>query len=215
MLVVANVMSNRVLPAAAYVPWNLAVAAVVVLIARKAVPVAAMGFTEYRRGFILGIVIVVLTTGGLLLAVTMPVFNGLYHDRRVSSSFGSMVYQTVVRIPFGTSVVEETAIRAVLPALLAPRFGLLRGCIGASLCFRLWHVLPALGLNKVNPTASDVFGKGAAGTAAAVAFAVVGTMLGGLLWCWIRYRARSVVATMLAHVATNSVGYVIAWFVTR
>ena len=44
-------------------------------------------------------------------------------------------------------------------------------------------------------------------------FAVVGTMVGGLFWCWIRYRAGSVLATMLAHVATNSLGYVIAWFV--
>jgi membrane protease YdiL (CAAX protease family) len=49
----------------------------------------------------------------------------------------------------------------------------------------------------------------------AVVFAVLGTMLGGLAWCWIRYRARSVLATILAHIATNSVGYVIAWFVTR
>jgi membrane protease YdiL (CAAX protease family) len=82
-------------------------------------------------------------------------------------------------------------------------------------CFGLWHVLPALGLNKVNPTANSVFGNGAAGVTVAVVFAVVGTMIGGLFWCWIRYRARSVLATILAHIATNSVGYVIAWFVTR
>lgn len=50
---------------------------------------------------------------------------------------------------------------------------------------------------------------------AAVVFAVVGTTVAGLWWCWVRYRARSVLATMLGHVASNSVAYTIAWLVTR
>ena len=45
--------------------------------------------------------------------------------------------------------------------------------------------------------------------------AVFRPFLGILWWCWIRYRARSILATMIAHVASNSVAYTIAWFVTR
>ncbi|MEO5899659.1 MAG: CPBP family intramembrane glutamic endopeptidase [Ilumatobacteraceae bacterium] len=215
LLAVANVMSNRVLPSALYVPWNVAVAIALVALAVRVVSLRAMGLGEWRRGLAWGLTILVLTIIVLTVAVAMPVFNDLYHDKRVSHSFVEMAYQALVRIPLGTALLEEIAFRAVLPALFAARWGVLRGCVLASVCFGLWHVLPALGLNKVNPTANSVFGNGAGGVTIAVAFAVVGTMIGGLFWCWIRYRARSVLATMLAHVATNSVGYVIAWFVAR
>lgn len=214
-LVVANVMSNRVLPGAAYVPWNLAVAAVLVVLGRQLVMPTAMGFTEWRRGLAWGLTILVLTIVVLLVAVWMPAFNDLYHDKRVEDSLPAMIYQAFIRIPLGTAVLEETAFRAVLPAVFALRWGVLRGSIVASLCFGLWHVLPALHLNTVNPTANSVFGNGSAGVTVAVVFAVVGTMLGGLFWCWIRYWSRSILSTMLAHVATNSVAYVIAWGVAR
>ncbi len=215
MLAVANVMSNRVIPSWAYVPWSLAVAATIVLLARRSVPLAEMGFTEWRRGLAWGGVLFVLTVAVLALAVAMPVFNEMYHDRRVSDGTATWLYQAFLRIPLGTAVLEETAFRAVLPALFAVRWGVLRGCVLASLCFGAWHVLPALGLAEVNPVAARVFGTGAVGVAVAVAFAVVGTAIAGLWWCWIRYRARSVLATMIAHAASNSVAYTIAWIVAH
>jgi uncharacterized protein len=214
-LAVANVMSNRVLPDAAYVVWNLGVAALCIVIGRRAVTLEEMGFARWRSGAAWGAVLLALTFAALALAVTMPVFNDLFHDRRVSSGWGSMLYQTLVRIPLGTVVLEETAFRAVLPALFAKRFGVVRGCVAASTLFGLWHVLPALGLNKINPTMTKLFGDGVVGIAVAVVFAVLGTLLAGLWWCWIRYRAGSVLSTMIAHVATNSVAYAIAWFVAR
>ncbi|MDO8361622.1 MAG: CPBP family intramembrane metalloprotease [Actinomycetota bacterium] len=212
---VANVMSNRVLPGWAYAPWNLAVAGAIVLLARQATTLEQIGFTRWRRGLAWGAVLFVITTGLLLLALTMPAFNEMYHDRRVSGGAGEWVYQAFVRIPLGTAVLEETAFRAVLPGLFAIRWGVLRGSLAASLCFGLWHVLPALSLNEVNPTATRVFGTGAAGVAAAVAFAVAGTLIAGLWWCWIRYRSGSIVATIIAHIATNSVAYTIAWTVSH
>ena len=215
MLAIANLMSNRVLPEAAYVPWNLAVAAVCLLIARSAATPAEIGFTRWRSGAAWGVTLFVFTAGLLLLAVTMPVFNDLYHDRRVGAGWSTMLYQTIVRIPLGTVVLEETAFRGVLPGLLAKRFSLARSCFLASLLFGLWHVLPALGLNKVNPAMTQLFGDGAGGVAAAVLFAVIGTLATGLWWCWIRYRSGSILSTMIAHLATNSVAYAIAWFVTR
>ena len=124
-------------------------------------------------------------------------------------------YHAFLRIPLGTAFMEETAFRAVLPALFAVRWGVLRGCIAASVLFGFWHVLPSLGLNEVNPTMTDLFGDGAAGVAAAVAFAVVGTAIAGLGWCWIRYRSGSILSTIIGHVATNSIAYTIAFWVNR
>ncbi len=214
-LTVANVMSNRVLPSWAYVPWSLAVALAIVLIARQSVSLQMMGFTEWWRGAAWGGVLFVLTALVLGVGAFMPVFSEMYHDRRVDGGTGTWIYQSFIRIPLGTVVLEETAFRAVLPALFAVRWGVLRGCVVASVCFGFWHVLPSLGLTEVNPAATRVFGSGTAGVLAAVVFAVVGTGFAGLWWCWIRYRARSVLATMIAHVASNSVAYTIAWFVTR
>lgn len=214
LLALANLMSNRLLPSWTYVPWNVGVAVALVLIARRSVSWAQLGFTEWRRGLAWGAVLFVLTTAVLLLALTMPAFNDMYHDKRVIGGTGGWLYQAFVRIPLGTVVLEETAFRAVLPGLFAHRLGVLRGSVLASLCFGFWHVLPALSLNEVNPTATKVFGTGAGGVAAAVTFAVVGTALAGLWWCWIRYRSRSVLATVIAHVASNSVAYTIAFAVS-
>jgi len=214
-LAVANVMSNRVIPAWAYAPWNLCVATAITAIAVRAATWSEIGFREWRRGLAWGGVLFVLTTGVLLLALTMPAFNDMYHDKRVGAGTGEWIYQAFIRIPLGTAVLEEVAFRAVLPGLFAMRFGVLRGSLLASLCFGFWHVLPALSLNEVNPTATKVFGDGTGGVVAAVVFAVVGTAIAGLWWCWIRYRSRSVLATILAHIASNSVAYTIAFIVSR
>jgi membrane protease YdiL (CAAX protease family) len=214
-LLVANVMSNRVLPGWAYLPWNVAVAAVLVWVARREVTLATMGFTRWRSGASWGAVLFVLTTGVLLLALTMPTFHEMYHDRRVEGSWWAWLYQVFVRIPFGTALLEETAFRAVLPALFAVRWGVVRGCLAASVCFGVWHVLPALGLNEVNPVMTRWFGTGVGGVAVAVVFAVAGTTVAGLWWCWVRYKSGSVLATVLGHVASNSVAYTIAFVVNR
>ncbi len=208
-------MSNRVLPAWAYLPWNIIVAFAIVALALRATTHEQLAFTHWKRGAAWGTVLTLLTIAVLALAITMPVFNELYHDRRVEAGIGTWLYQAVVRIPFGTVLLEEVAFRGVLPGLFMLRWGVLRGCIAASLCFGLWHVLPALTLNEVNPVATRVFGTGAGGVAIAVLFAVGSTAIVGMWFCWIRLRSGSVLATMMAHVASNSGAYTIAWLVAR
>lgn len=215
LLIVANLISNVVAPSWAYVPWNLAVAAGVVWIAHHVVTPAEMGFTRWASGARWGAALFALTTAVLLVATLIPVFDELYHDSRVDDSVVSWAYQTFVRIPLGTAVLEEVAFRAVLPALFAVRWGVLRGCLLASLWFGLWHVLPAWDLNEINPVAERWLGDGVAGTAAGIVFAVSGTMVAGLWWCWVRYRSGSILSTVLGHVATNSVAYTIAFVVAR
>lgn len=214
-LVASNVLSNRVLPGWTYVPWNVAVAAALVLLARPAVSPREMGLTRWRSGAAWGAVLFVLTAGVLLLGLTMPVFHEMFHDRRVEAGVGTWLYQVFVRIPLGTALLEEIAFRAVLPALFVQRWGVLRGYVVASLCFGLWHVLPALGLNEVNPVMTRWFGTGAGGIAFGVLFAVAGTMVAGLWWCWVRHRSGSVLSTVLGHTASNSVAYTIAFLVNR
>ena len=214
-LVVANVVSNRVIPAPLYVPWNLAVAAILLVLARRRVDDVALGLGEWRRGAAFGAVLAVATLAVMLVALAMPVFRQLYDDRRVDADLVNVLYQALVRVPFGTVLLEEVAFRSVVPALAAERRGVLRGSLVASVLFGLWHVLPAWNLNEANQVAGDVFGSGVAGTALTVAFGVIGTTFAGLWWCWIRYRSRSILATVMAHTATNTIGYLLAFAVTR
>lgn len=225
MLAVANVVSNRVVPGWAYVPWNLAVAVVVVVMARRAlgrhaaVPRRALdreiGLGEWRRGAVFGGALALATIVVMLIGLAVPAFRALYEDRRVDESIGAALVQALVRVPLGTVLLEEIAFRGVLPAVAARRIGVLRASVVASVAFGLWHVLPAWNLSDTNQGIADVVGSGALGTAATVTFGVAGTALAGLWWCWIRYRSRSVLATVIAHTAANSVGYLLAYAVTH
>jgi membrane protease YdiL (CAAX protease family) len=215
LLVFANVMANRVIPSWLYVPFNVTIAVVLILVARRSVTVEDMGFTNWRRGALWGGALFAATAGVMLVGLAIPAFSDLYNDNRVTESTSVWAYHAFVRIPLGTAFMEETAFRAVLPALFAVRWGVLRGCILASVCFGFWHILPSMGLTKANPTMTDLFGDGTAGVVATVALAVVGTTLAGLAWCWIRYRSGSVLSTILGHVATNTVGYTIVFWVNR
>jgi len=48
----------------------------------------------------------------------------------------------------------------------------------------------------------------------AVALAVLGTTIAGVFLCWWRWLGRGLPAPVLVHVATNSLGYAIAWSLT-
>jgi membrane protease YdiL (CAAX protease family) len=52
---------------------------------------------------------------------------------------------------------------------------------------------------------------GVAGQALVVLGAVVATFLAGLVFSWLRLRSGSLVAPVMAHVATNGVALVAAW----
>ncbi len=224
MLAAANVMSNAVVPEALYVAWNLCVAAAVAWIGWRAVGPDACGFGSWRRGLRWGGALFAVTAAGLVIGSVLPGLASLYRDSRVEPGAGTMLYHALVRIPLGTVVLEEVAFRGVLPALLAlsrparartahpaPPRGWAQGVVGASVLFGLWHVLPALGLTSRNRAAADAFGTGDRGTVLGVVFAVVATAAAGLWLCWLRLRSRSVLTTVLAHIATNSVAYVVAW----
>ena len=44
---------------------------------------------------------------------------------------------------------------------------------------------------------------------------VLVTFVAGLVFCWLRFRSRSLVAPILAHLSTNGVALVVAWIVVR
>ncbi len=228
-LAISNILVNRVLPAWSYVPWNVAVAALVVMIGVRTLPVGRLGLARWRSGARWGIVVAAVVVAGYLLAAALPATRQVFDDRRVDGGWEFLVYHAVVRIPLGTVLLEELAFRAVLPAFLSschvgsPRSGrfdmtessrrrdMYRGVLVASLLFGLWHVLPAWEVNEANPVVGEAFGNDGLGQAAAVVLAVFGTFVAGLGLCALRYWSGSVLAPILVHVTTNSAAYALAW----
>ncbi|WP_162942067.1 CPBP family intramembrane glutamic endopeptidase [Desertimonas flava] len=212
-LVIGNILSNRVVPAAFYVPTNLLVTATVVLLARFEVGARDVGLTQWRRGAVWGGTVVAAGVALYLTASLLPPTRGLFDDSRVDGDLGRMLYEVFIRIPSGTVILEETAFRGVLPAVLARHMSTVRAVVVSSLLFGFWHVLPSLSLSEVNPVLGDILGEGLAAKIGGVVFAVVGTFLVGLWLSFLRHRSGSLLAPVLVHTASNSVAYAMAWFI--
>lgn len=219
LLAVSNVMTNEVLPSWAYLPWSLAMTAILLWLAlgvdRVGPSRLGLGRDTWRRGTLVGVL--VLTAIGIVLVVAalIPTTSELFEDRRVGevSALG-MAYQVFVRIPFGTVLLEEVAFRGVLLGMFLQRTTTGLAVLASSALFGLWHVLPSLDISEVNPVLADAFG-GTGGAVAAVVLAVIGTALAGVVFCWLRLVSGSLVAPILTHVGTNSLGFLVAWFVIR
>lgn len=212
-LAIGNILSNRVLPPAFYAPTNVVVAAIVLALALAVADVtsADIGLRRWRDGARWGFAVV--AAGALMygIALVVPASRDLFYDARVYGGPGRLAYETLIRIPLGTVLLEEVAFRGVLPALFAAGRSRLQAALCASVLFGFWHVLPAFGLNEVNPVFEGVLGDGLAGQLAVVPFAVLGTTLLGLWMCFLRFRSGSLLTTMIAHVGSNSGAYLVSW----
>jgi membrane protease YdiL (CAAX protease family) len=65
--------------------------------------------------------------------------------------------------------------------------------------------------NRAISSASNNF----AGQVLLVTGTVVATFIAGLVFSWLRLRSRSLIAPILAHIATNGLALLIAWFVAH
>lgn len=207
----SNVVSNRLWPEA-YLGWNIAVTVLLVVLARACgVGPAELGLGRgsLRRGLGLGALLFVGIAAVFGLALVIPATRELFLDSRAAGPLSAALFAALVRIPFGTVLLEETAFRGVLPALAGG--GWWRGTLVSSALFGLWHVLPAMGLAGANVAVGRAVGGW--GTVALCALAVVATFVAGIVLCACRRAGGHLVTPMLVHLATNSVGVLLAWWV--
>jgi uncharacterized protein len=212
-----NAATNLLAPAALYVPTALLVAVLAVLIAVRLGGCDArdlgLARADLGRGLRHGAVAMAVVAGLLAVGVTLPATRELFADRRVDEgSVAALLYATLVRIPLGTALLEETLFRGVLLGLGLRRWPRRVAVAWCSTLFGLWHVLPAGGLTGYNPVVADAV-HGPAGRLVVTAAAVAATAPAGLVFCWLRLRAGSLLAPVMLHAATNSVAYAAAWVV--
>jgi uncharacterized protein len=142
----------------------------------------------------------------LLVTAAVPATNGFLHDSRADISGGHLLYQVLVSELLLTAIPEEFAFRGVLLGSALRLWGSRGATLVTSLLFGLWHVAPTL------HTMSDNNAVKGAPSAAVVLGAVVVTFGAGVLFCWLRLRSRSLLAPVIAHVATNALALTVAWF---
>jgi membrane protease YdiL (CAAX protease family) len=216
-LVGANLLNNWLAPGA-YVLTCVAAAAALLLIARwDGLTRTDLGLDAagLYRGLRWASVLVGAVLAVLLIGLVLPVTREAFHDERAAGlTVGQLLWRVLIRVPFGTVLLEETAFRGVLWAMVRRRRGTAWATAVSSLLFGLWHVLPSRGLSRSNAAAAAL-GTGPAGTTLSVAAAVAATTVAGIVLCELRRRSGSLVAPAALHWALNGFGYVLAWAVPR
>ncbi|MEV6167081.1 CPBP family intramembrane glutamic endopeptidase [Streptomyces sp. NPDC051954] len=152
----------------------------------------------------------------LLLLVAVPSSREAFRDSRAADlSLGRLLWGVLVRVPFGTVLLEETAFRGVLWAMIRRRHGTAWATAVSSLLFGLWHLLPSRGLNRSNAAVASVFGDGPAAVASTVAVAIAATAAAGVVLCEVRRRSGSLLAPAALHWSVNAFSYALAWAAPR
>ena len=213
----ANVIANAVLNPWWHIPFNLGILFVAIAIARHAgVTVPDLGWCKDRipRGLAVGGIVMGVIGLGVVIGVAIPATREFFYDDRVIERSTTVVlFDALIRIPIATAFYEETLFRGVLFGMFVRRWAPIWAALSTNLLFGLWHILPTLDTLETNPAGGML--DGFAGIALAAVGSVIGTALAGFGFLWLRLRANSTVAPVMAHIATNSFALLAALFVVR
>jgi membrane protease YdiL (CAAX protease family) len=208
----ANIIANEVLGPVWYIPFNLTLLAVTLILARRAGTTwTSIGLRRDRatRGIKVGIAVVAGIVLGMVVVLALSSFDDILRDERfVESSIGLLLFHALIRIPLGTALYEEVLFRGVIFGMLVRRYTPLKAAIWSSILFGLWHILPVLDAMRTNPVGTHF--SGLSGAAAAVLAAVIGTFVAGMGLLWIRLFANSILASVIVHIGTNSTAIIAA-----
>jgi len=168
-----------------------------------------LGRRSLRRGAVYALCCIAAVAVVYVVAAWLPATRSAFLDERYRTDLGTAMRTAFVVIPLGTILFEEVAFRGVLWGLVRKGWGSTAATLLSSALFGLWHVLPSLRLNRVNPAVTDLVGPGPAGQVLAVAGAVAFTAAAGVLFCELRRRSGSLLAPIGLHWAVNGLGVLV------
>lgn len=211
------ILVDTVIPAWAYPLVNTAAAGALIVLALTAgATPTAIGLTLSRRTMFaaaigLAAVAAVLATGWVL-PYTREVFTS---SPAASITSADLLWAVLIRVPFGTVLLEEVAFRGVLPALLGAdgRRWMWRPVLGASVLFGLFHVFSAMRLAQCDGLAVHSLFCPAGPVLGPAAVMLVAMGLGIALFA-VRHIGGGLLAPFAVHTAANSAGYLLAWLTT-
>ncbi len=152
-LAVANLLNNWLAPSA-YLVTAVVASAMLLGLLRSAGGTwaeAGLGRDATRRGLWWGMILVAGATIAVVAAVMTPATRHLFLDPRVEGAGSSEIaFAALVRVPFGTVLLEEIGFRGVVYGLAARMWGFAWATVISSGLFGLWHVY-ARHRSRVNP----------------------------------------------------------------
>lgn len=212
-LAAANIMNNKIAPRLGPLTSTAATAALVAMARRSGLSWEELGFEHGRRGAIAGGALAAAVAAAYTVGITHPRTRPLFHDERaLSLSRARVLEEALVQVPLGTVLLEEVGFRGALYAMLRQRHGTVTATATSSALFGLWHILPAIDMARANPALGALTTGDSPNhldTARVVAGSVVSTAAAGVLFCELR-RHRGLLAPVMLHLATNSLGYLFA-----
>jgi uncharacterized protein len=149
-------------------------------------------------GVEIGLAAVVIAAGAAL-----PQTRNAFRDSRYHLDLGSALLTSLVLIPVGTVLLEEVAFRGALWGLLREAYGTAAATVVSSLLFGLWHALPSLGLAADNQAITETIGSGRSAQLITVLGTMAFTAGAGVVFCELRRRSGSVLASAGLHWAVN------------
>jgi membrane protease YdiL (CAAX protease family) len=150
----------------------------------------------------------------LIVAAVVPATNGFLHDSRAQIGGGRLAYELGVSIVLLTAIPEEFAFRGVLLGSALKLWSPWRASLVTSVLFGLWHIAPTLHTMSDNREFAAASAS-VAGQVLLVLGSIAVTSVAGLAFCWLRLRSRSLIAPVMAHIATNGLALTVAWFAVR
>ena len=206
-LVVLDVVVHRV-PARAYLPTCL-VATAGLLVWARALGLSwrdlGLGRGTWVSGIVWGVACSALIVLVVAAGVAVPRTRGLLaDDRGAAASRARLLWETGVRLPWGTVLLEEVAFRGLLLAVVLEVSGQVWAVVVTSLCFGLWHVVPSLGRGSEVAAATTILGPRA--EVGFVVGSVVATTAAGVALAVLRLASGSLLAPMAVHWTLNASG---------
>lgn len=142
---------------------------------------------------------------GLVIFVAASVEPHYFMDKRYHETLPQAIITSLFFIPFATVIFEELVFRGVLLALLGRQYSLKLSVLISSLCFGLWHAFSSLGVS------GTLFGN-VDGVHKLLTMVVViaATGTAGAIFCLLRIRSGSIIASMFAHWSINAFALIAA-----
>lgn len=162
-----------------------------------------LGPGTWRPGLRWAFAVIVVVGVVIAVGAALPLTREAFRDTRYRLGWGDTLLTAFALIPVGTVLVEEMAFRSVLWGLLRRAWGTGAATVVSSVLFGVWHVLPSLRLTSDNEAVSGVLGRSSSAEVWTVLGSVLFTALAGVVFCELRRRSGSVLASASLHWATN------------
>lgn len=198
-----NYAVNRVIHESTHIPSNIAVASLLIKLARRegadwsdlGLEVDEIG-GGLRTGALFAVPVLAAVGAMTTSASTREVF---VEDRITRTSRGEAMYHALLRIPLATALGEELIFRGALYGMFRRDHSKFNAALLSSAVFGLWHVLPTID----SLDGGNSMGNSRTRRTLALVGTVLATTVAGMGFVALRERGRSVATPAVVHATLN------------